>query len=159
MASSAFLDGDSVSKPDSDCKVSWLFNNVEESEVSLTLFIMSLMVKLMLEANFVPVGYLYRQKSTAILWSTFRDEFLGVQLNSFLIGGDETASRSLGENFWPTSTNDYALGLYHRMPDVIYGGCSLAWYLQSSWLLFKSGMKSTCPLRCLSASFNSLPVT
>ena len=36
---------------------------------------------------------------------------------------------------------------------------ALAWYLQSSWLLFKSGMKSTCPLRCLSASFNSLPVT
>ena len=45
MAFSAFADGDSVSKTDSDCKVAILFDNVELLEVSLMLFAVSLMVK------------------------------------------------------------------------------------------------------------------
>ena len=45
MASSAFPDGDSVSKTDLDCKVAILFDNVELSDVSLMLFAVSLMVK------------------------------------------------------------------------------------------------------------------
>ena len=56
MASSAFPDGDSVSKTDLDCKVAILFDNVELSDVSLMLFAVSLMVKQPMVAEVIVGG-------------------------------------------------------------------------------------------------------